>query len=158
MLLLLTLVACQSEATVHPTSGWYVVDAAQTDWSCGTAGPASGVQSEGLVWVEVGESWRWADATDGVACDFDGPTFSCELFDTGVAYAESSNTQASVSWSARIEGWWTAGADLEGEITADYQCSGGDCDDIASSYGPGFAFPCEASTTWVAPFAGEAAQ
>ena len=158
LLLLASLVACQSEATLRPSSGWYAVDAATTDWSCDAQGPASGVQSEGLVWIEVGESWRWADDTDGVACAFDGPTFSCELFDTGVAYAQSSNTDASVAWSARIDGWWTGSNVLEGEITASYRCSGGDCADVASSYGPGFSVPCDASTAWTAPFAGDDAE
>jgi hypothetical protein len=154
VVLLSLLAACAPEPRVQPESGWYAVDAGETDWTCGANGPANGLRADGLVWVEVGESWRWADDTDPLPCVFDGLSFSCEVFDTGFAYAQTEHTDATVAWSARIEASWIDGETIEGRVSADYTCSGADCARIAPDYGDGFAFPCAALTPWTASFSG----
>ena len=155
LLLPFLLVACLPEPAVVAESGWYAVEPQQTEWSCDAQGPANGVRGDGLVWIEVGESWRWADDLDALPCVFDGLTFSCEVFDTGVAYSQANNSDATVEWSARIDAAWVDGETVEGEVLAIYTCTGADCVDIAPEYGDQFSFPCTATTTWIAPFAGE---
>ncbi len=155
MLLLLLLSACHPDDSVQAESGWYSVDAGETSWSCNAQGPANGVRADGLVWVELGESGRWADDTDALPCVFDGLSFSCEVFDTSVAYAGSGNTDAAVAWSARIDAAWVDDETIEGNVSASYSCRGTECEQVAPDYGDGFSFPCDAVTAWVAPFAGE---
>lgn len=149
LMVFLALVACAAEPVV-PHSGWYAVQPEPTVWSCEAEGPDDAAPAEGLAWVELGESWRWADDVEPVPCIFEGVSFSCEVYDTGVAYGESTHTDASVTTSAQLNARWNGTDALSGETVAGYACSGEDCSEIAEDYAEGFAFPCLATTVWSA--------